>query len=118
MSKAEFTAALTAESWTVDEQNELEAMLKEIVALGRIHTSAKLEFAAALSRWNTGMSTKVGTLGAAFEIPNPTDLAGTSPIVKENLQNNLMAYATTVQGLGTSGHLDSILPLVGSVNIS
>jgi hypothetical protein len=117
MSLEDFQTVLLAESWTQDEIDDLEALVKEIVALGDVHKQAKLHFSAALSRWNTGMSAKVGTLGAAFSIPNPTDLAGAQPIVKENLQNNLMAYVTTIQALGSSSHLDNILPLVGDVNV-
>ena len=116
MSLADFTTALEGESWTQDEIDQLEALFKEIVALGDIHRQAKLHFASALSRWNTDMSAKVGTLPALFEIPNPTDLAGTQPVTKENLINNLMAYVTTIDGLGTVSHLNNILPLVGSVN--
>ena len=118
MSLAEFTTALEGEAWSQDEIDDLAGMISEIVALGDVHMQAKAHFSAAISRWNTGMSAKVGTLGAAFSIPNPTDLAGTNPIVKENLQNNLMPYASTIQALGSQGHLDNILPLVGSVNIS
>ncbi len=117
MSQAEFETALTAESWTQQEMDDLRAMINDIVALGDIHRQAKLVFASAVSRWNASVSAKVGTLVAGFSIPNPTDLAGTGDITKENLSNNLMAYATTVNGLGTSGHLDNILPLVGSVNL-
>ncbi len=117
MAIAEFEAALTAESWTQQEMDDLRALITEIIELGNIHLKAKTTLSNAISRWNGGVSAKVGTLGAAFSIPNPTDLAGTGPIVKENLQSNLMAYVTTVQGLGTQAHLDNILPLVGSANV-
>ena len=117
MPRAEFEAALTAESWTRQEIDDLRAMINDIVALGDIHRQAKLAFAQAVSRWNGGVSAKVASLAAEFNIPNPTDLAGTGDITKENLSNNLMAYATTVQALGSQGHLDNILPLVGSVNV-
>lgn len=118
MSLADFTTALQGESWSQDEIDDLAAMFTEIVALGDIHRQAKLHFSAALSRWNTGMSVKVASLDAGFSIPNPTDLAGTNPVTKESLTSNLMSYVTTVQGLGTQAHLDNILPLVGSVNIT
>ncbi len=112
-----FEDALTDEGWTQQEMDELQAMLKEAVALVSVHKQAKAAFAAAVSRWNGGVSAKVATLGAGFEIPNPTDLAGTGPITKENLLNNIMSYVSTIQSLGSQGHLDNILPLVGSVNI-
>jgi len=118
MSLADFETALTAEGWTQDEMDQLQALIGEIVALGDVHMQAKSTFASAVSRWNVDMSAKVATLPALYEIPNPTDLAGTQPITKENLSNNLMSYATTVDGLGTPAHLNNILPLVGSVNIS
>ena len=117
MSRTEFETALSAEGWSQAEMDELRAMIFEIVDLGRIHLQAKAQFAAAVARWNSGVSAKVATLGAEFAIPNPTDLAGTSDLVKENLANNIMAYATTVYGLGTQEHLQCILPLVGSVNL-
>ena len=117
MSQAEFETALTAEGWDQQEMDDLRAAINDLIALGDIHRQAKLGFASAVSRWNAGVSAKVGTLGGGFNIPNPTDLAGTGDITKENLSNNLMAYATTVNGLGTAGHLDNILPLVGSVNV-
>ena len=117
MPRVEFEAALSAQGWSQAEMDELRAMVTEIVGLGQIHLQAKAQFAAAVSRWNGGVSAKVGSLAAAFAIPNPTDLAGTSDLVKENLVNNIMAYVSTVQGLGTQGHLDNILPLVGSVNV-
>ena len=117
MSLADFTAALEGQSWTQDEIDQLEATMKEAVALGDVHRQAKLHFAAAKSRWDADMSAKVATLPALFEIPNPTGLAGTNPVTKENLANNIMAYVTTIEALGSQGHLDNILPLVGSVNI-
>ena len=117
MSQAAFKAALSAEGWSQEEMDNLWAMLVEISALGDIHKQAKLHFSAAISRWNTGISTQVATLPALFEIPNPLNLAGTQAITKENLTANLMAYATTVQSLGSQGHLDNILPLVGNVNV-
>lgn len=112
-----FEDALAAEGWTQQEMDDLQAMIKEIVDLVSVHMQAKGNFAAAIARWNGGVSAKVATLGAGFEIPNPTDLAGTGPITKENLANNLMSYVATIQALGTQGHLDNILPLVGSVNV-
>lgn len=117
MSQAEFETALSGAGWTQAEMDELRAMILEIVGLGQIHLQAKAQFAAAITRWNGGVSAKVASLGASFAIPNPTDLAGTSDLVKENLANNIMAYVSTIQGLGTQGHLDNILPLVGSVNL-
>lgn len=117
MPRAEFETALSAEGWTQAQMDELRAMILEIVGLGQIHLQAKAQFAAAVSRWNGGVSAKVASLGAAFAIPNPTDLAGTSDLIKENLANNIMAYVSTIQGLGTQAHLNSILPLVGSVNL-
>lgn len=117
MAQAEFEAALSAEGWTQEEMDDLRALMGEAVALADIHIKAKTSLSAALSRWNTGMSVKVGTLGAGFAIPNPTDLSGTASVTKENLSNNIMAYVTTVQALGSQGHLDNILPLVGSVNV-
>ena len=118
MGLAEFETALSAEAWTQQEMDDLRAMIDEILELGIIHLKAKTTLAAAISRWNAGVSAKVGTLGAGFDIPNPTGLAGTGDLTKENLTSNLMAYVTTVQALGTQAHLDNILPLVGSANIS
>ena len=117
MAQAEFETALSAEGWTQQEMDDLRAMIGEIIAIGAIHITAKTALSAAVSRWNGGVSAKVSTLGAAFAIPNPTDLGGTSDLVKENLANNIMAYVTTVQELGSQAHLDNILPLVGSVNV-
>lgn len=117
MPQAEFEAALSAEGWTQAEMDELRAMIQEVIGLRQIHLQAKANFAAAISRWNGGVSAKVATLTAAFAIPNPTDLAGTGDLVKENLANNIMSYVSTIQGLGTQAHLDNILPLVGSVNL-
>jgi len=117
MSLADFTTDLLNEGWTQDEIDDLAALFNEIVALADIYKQANLHFAASVSRWNTGMSAKVATLEAGFLIPNPTGLAGTNPVSKENLEANLMAYATTIHGLGTQSHLDNILPLAGSVNI-
>lgn len=118
MPRAEFETALSAESWTQQEMDDLRSMIGDIIALGQIHLTAKTNLANALARWNGGVSAKVGTLDALFEIPNPTDLSGTGDLTKENLTNNLMAYVTTANGLGTSGHLGNILPLVGSANVS
>ena len=117
MARAEFEAALSAEGWSQQEMDDLRATIGDIIALGGVHKQAKLDFAQALSRWNGGVSTKVGTLAALFAIPNPTDLSGTGDITKENITDNLMAYTTTINGLGTQAHLDNILPLVGSLNI-
>ena len=118
MAQAEFEVALSAEGWSQQEMDDLRAMVIDIVELGNTHLKAKTTYSNALSRWNGGVSAKVGTLGAGFAIPNPTDLAGTGDLTKENLSSNLMAYVTTVQTLGTQAHLDNILPLVGSRNVS
>jgi len=118
MPRAEFEAALSVEGWTQQEMDDLRAMIIDAVKLGQTHLAAKTTYSNALSKWNTGVSAKVGTLAAGFSIPNTTDNSGTGDLTKENLSNNLMAYVTTVQTLGSQAHLDNILPLVGSENVS
>ena len=118
MAQSKFETALSAEGWTRQEMDDLRAMIGEVVALGQIHLTAKTTLSNAISRWNGGVSAKVASLGAGFDIPNPTDLAGTGDLSKENLTANLMSYVTTVQALGSQAHLDNILPLVGSENVS
>ncbi len=71
----------------------------------------------AVSDWNSGASALVATLDAGDEIPNKTGLSGAREVTKENLANNLMAYVTTVSGLGTSGHIGNMLSAAGAVNI-
>lgn len=118
MPRAEFEAALSVEGWSQQEMDDLRAMIFDAVQLGQTHLKAKTTYSNALSKWNSGVSAKVATLAAGFNIPNPTDLSGTGDLTKENLTDNLMAYVTTVQALGSQAHLDNILPLVGSENVS
>ncbi len=117
MARAEFETALTAAGWDQQEMDDLRATIIDLVSLGDIHRMAKGPCAQATSRWNGGVSAKVATLAANFMIPNPTDLAGTGDIEKENITSNLMFYNNEVQKLGAQANLDNILPLVGSVNI-
>jgi len=70
-----------------------------------------------VSVWNDDMSALVSTLGAGEVIPNTTGLDGARGITKENLANNLMAYITTTSSMGTTGHLDNIIPAAGLRNV-
>lgn len=115
MALTEFETALSAEGWSQQEMDDLRSMIGEIITLREVYRMANMEFSAALSRWNGGVSAKVASLGALFAIPNPTDIAGANDIAKEVLANNLMAYVTTVEALGTQDHLNNILPLIGHV---
>lgn len=116
MSLAQLTSDLTGEGWTQQEINDLVSLIVEAVALRQVLSLARNDLSACLSRWNGGVSAKVASLPALFALSNPTNLAGTGPITKENLTNNLMAYVTTIQAMSSQAHLDNVLPLIGTVN--
>ena len=117
MAQAAYDAWAAANITDPQEREDLKSLLMLVAPIsGEIYRLAQ-RCDVALSLWNTGVSSVVAALPAATAVPNPTDLAGTGPVVKENLANNLMAYLTTVGGLNTSGHLDNIRPAAGTENV-
>ena len=104
-------------SLTPQEQADIADMLVVVIPTSKAQLDIAGDADVALSRWNNGVSASVASLDPGEEIPNPTGLIGAGPVVKENLQNNIMAYITTLSGLNTQAHIDNITPIVGAQNV-
>lgn len=107
----------TYASWTQQEKDDMADMLTIVAPMMIDMIRGGNNGDAALARWNGGLSTLVTNLDAGEEIPNPTGLSGGGPVTKENLQNNIMSYVTTLAGLNTQGHIDNVTPLTGAQNL-
>lgn len=59
----------------------------------------------------------IDTLDAGVEIPNQSGLDGAEALTKEEVQDNLMAYITTVLSVNTTAHRQQIGKACGPVNM-